>query len=148
MPVAPEREELLLPLTRWLRDRGRAMTANDFTGAMSILQAATRNGIAATAQYDVLLTPTLAQPPVPIGWFRDTGDPAAEFERMKSWTPFTAIFNMTGQPAVNVPLHWSPDGLPIGVMLVGRPADEGTLISLSAQLEEARPWRQRTPAMW
>jgi amidase len=124
------------------------MTANQFTGAMSILQAATRNGIAATAQYDVLLTPTVAQPPVPLGYFTETGDPEAEFERMKQWTPFTAIFNMTGQPAVNVPLHWSPDGLPIGVMLVGRPADEGTLISLSAQLEEARPWRHRTPAMW
>jgi amidase len=148
VPVAPEREELLLPLTRWLRERGRATTANQFTGALSILQAATRNGIAATAQYDVLLTPTVAQPPVPIGWIQETGDPATEFERMKQWTPFTAIFNMTGQPAVNVPLHWSPDGLPIGVMLVGRPADEGTLISLSAQLEEARPWRHRTPAMW
>jgi amidase len=148
VPVAPEREELLLPLTRWLRDRGRHMTANQFTGAMSILQAATRNGIAATAQYDVLLTPTVAQPPVPLGYFTETGHPAEEFERMKQWTPFTAIFNMTGQPAVNVPLHWSPDGLPIGVMLDGRPADEGTLISLSAQLEEARPWRHRTPAMW
>jgi amidase len=124
------------------------MSANDFTGAMSSLQAATRNGITATAQYDVLLTPTVAQPPVPVGWFRETGDPAVEFERMKQWTPFTAIFNATGQPAVSVPLHWSPDGLPIGVMFVGRPADEGTLISLSAQLEEVRPWRRRTPAIW
>jgi amidase len=148
VPVAPDREELLQPLTRWLRERGRAMSATQFTAAMSALQAATRNGIAATAEYDVLLTPTLAQPPAPVGWFRAAGDAAAEFERMKAWTPFTAIFNMTGQPAVNVPLHWSPDGLPIGVMLVGRPADEATLISLSAQLEEARPWRHRTPVMW
>jgi amidase len=148
VPVPPDREELLLPLTRWLRERGRAMTATQFTGAVGALQAATRRGIAATAQYDVLLTPTLAQPPVPLGWFREAGDAAEEFERMKRWTPFTAVFNMTGQPAVNVPLHWSPDGLPIGVMLVGRPADEATLISLSAQLEEARPWRPRHPAMW
>ena len=148
VPVAPDREHLLLPLTRWLRDRGNAMTANDFTGAMSTLQAATRNGIAATAQYDALLTPTVAQPPVPIGYFRDTGDPAEEFEKMKRFTPWTAVFNMTGQPAVSVPLHWSPDDLPIGVMLVGRPGDEATLISLSAQLEQARPWRQRHPAMW
>jgi amidase len=148
VPVAPEREELLTPLTRWLRDRGRSLSANDFTGAMSALQAATRNGIGATAQYDVLLMPTVAQPPVPVGWFREAGDGAAEFERMKQWTPFTAVFNATGQPAVNVPLHWSPAGLPIGVMLVGRPTDEGTLISLSAQVEEARPWRRRTPAIW
>jgi amidase len=148
VPVAPEREELLLPLTRWLRERGNRTSANEFTGAMSTLQAASRMGIAATAEYDVLLTPTVAQPPVPIGYFRETGDPAEEFERMKRFTPWTAVFNMTGQPAVNVPLHWSPDGLPIGVMLVGRPADEATLISLSAQLEEARPWRERHPAMW
>jgi amidase len=148
VPVAPEREELLLPLTRWLRERGNKTSANEFTAAMSTLQAATRVGIEATAQYDVLLTPTVAQPPVPIGYFRETGDPAEEFERMKQFTPWTAVFNMTGQPAVNVPLHWSPDGLPIGVMLVGRPADEATLISLSAQLEEARPWRERHPAMW
>jgi amidase len=148
VPVPPDREELLLPLTRWLRDLGNKATANDFTAAMSTLQAATRTGIAATAEYDVLLTPTVALPPVPVGYFRETGDPAEEFDRMTRFTPWTAVFNMTGQPAVNVPLHWSPDGLPIGVMLVGRPADEATLISLSAQLEEARPWRERHPAMW
>src|SRR4051794_18195918 len=148
VPVAPDREELLLPLTRWLRDRGNATTANQFTSAMSVCQGATRRAMVALAPYDVLLTPTVALPPVPIGYFRETGDPAEEFDRMKRFTPFTAVFNMTGQPAVNVPLHWSPDGLPIGVMLVGRPADEATLISLSAQLEEARPWRDRHPAMW
>ena len=147
VPVAPDREESLLPLTRWLRELGNRATANDFTGAMATLQAATRTGIAATA-YDVLHTPTVALPPVPIGWFGEAGDPAAEFDRMTQFTPWTAVFNMTGQPAVNVPLHWSPDNLPIGVMLVGRPADEATLISLSAQLEEARPWRERHPAMW
>ncbi|MDX6199639.1 MAG: amidase [Actinomycetota bacterium] len=148
VPVDPAREELLLPLTRWLRERGNSMSANQFMAAMSALQGATRRGVEATASYDVLLTPTVALPPVPIGYFRETGDPAEEFERMKQFTPWTAVYNMTGQPAVNVPLHWSPDGLPIGVMLAGRPADEATLISLSAQLEEARPWRERHPAMW
>ncbi len=148
VPVPPDREELLQPLTRWLRERGRQTSATQFLNAMALLQGATRRGLEATKEYDVLLTPTLAQPPVPVGWFQETGDPAEEFERMKRWTPFTAIVNMTGQPAVNVPLHWSPDGLPIGSMLVGRPADEGTLISLSAQLEQARPWRDRHPAMW
>jgi len=116
--------------------------------ALGALQGAARRGITATAGFDVLLTPTLAQPPAPVGFFTDGADPAEEFERMTRWTPFTAIFNMTGQPAVSVPLHWSPSGLPIGIMLVGRPADEGTLISLSAQLEQARPWRDRHPAMW
>ena len=148
VPVAPDREHLLRPLTRWLRERGAAMSATDFTSAMATLQAATRRGIAATADCDVLLTPTVAQPPVPIGYFSEGGDPAVEFDRMKQFTPWTAVFNMTGQPAVNVPLHWSASGLPIGVMLVGRPADEATLISLSAQLEQACPWRDRHPAMW
>lgn len=146
--VPPEGEVLLRPLTRWLRGRGRSAAALDFTGAVATLQAASRTGIRATARYDALLLPTLAQPPAPLGWFSEAGDPAAEFERMKAWTPFTALFNMTGQPAVNVPLHTSPDGLPIGVMLVGRPADEATLLALSAQLEQTRPWADRHPAMW
>jgi len=148
VPVPPESESLLLPLTRWLRERGRATTATQFTGAVAAVQAATRAGVRATAAYDVLLLPTLAQPPAPIGWFTETGDPAEEFARMKRWTPFTAVFNASGQPAVSLPLHTSPDGLPIGVMLVGRPADEVTLLSLSAQLEQARPWRERHPPTW
>ena len=147
VPVDPAQEHLLQPLTRWLRERGRAMSATDFTGAVTTLQSASRAAIIATSAYDVVLTPTLAQPPAPVGWFREVA-PAEEFERMKTWTPFTATYNMTGQPAVNLPLHWSPDGLPIGVMLVGRPADEATLISLSAQLEQARPWLDRHPALW
>ena len=148
VPVPPESESLLLPLTRWLRERGRATTATQFTGAVAAVQAATRAGVRATAAYDVLLLPTLAQPPAPIGWFSETGDPPEEFARMKRWTPFTAVFNASGQPAVSLPLHTSPDGLPIGVMLVGRPADEVTLLSLSAQLEQARPWRERHPPAW
>jgi len=83
-----------------------------------------------------------------VGWFTDGRDPAEDFERQKRFTPFTAIVNMTGQPAVSVPLHWSPEGLPIGVMLVGRPAGEPTLISLAAQLESVRPWRDRRPDLW
>jgi amidase len=67
---------------------------------------------------------------------------------MIGWTPFTAPYNTSGQPAVNVPLHWSTEGLPVGVQLVGRPADEATLLRLSAQLEQAQPWRDRHPSMW
>ncbi len=148
IPVAPEAEDLLEPLTRWLRERGRATSAVQFTGAVAAVQAASRAGIVATAAYDVLLLPTLAQPPAPIGWFTDVPDPAEGFERQKRFTPFTALFNVTGQPAVSLPLHTSPDGLPIGVMLVGRPADEAGLLSLAAQLEAARPWAGRHPAMW
>jgi amidase len=148
IPVDPAREAELQPLTRWLRERGRATPAPQFVAAMHALQLASRTAIAATAAYDVVLTPTLAQPPAPLGWFPSAGDPRAEFDRMIAWTPFTAVYNTTGQPAVSLPLHVSPEGLPIGVMLVGRPADEATLVRVAAQLEQAAPWRDRVPALW
>ncbi|MEX2291523.1 MAG: amidase [Mycobacteriales bacterium] len=148
LAVDPAREGELRPLTQWLRKRGRQTTATQFTAALGAMQLASRTAIAATAAYDVVLTPTLAQLPAPIGWFREAGDARAEFDRMIGWTPFTAVYNTSGQPAVSLPLHWTPDGLPVGVMLVGRPADEATLLRVSAQLEQARPWRQRQPPLW
>jgi amidase len=94
--------------------------------------------------------------PRPVGWFdgEDPGDGAGrddgaeDFERQKRYAAFTALFNVTGQPAVSVPLFWTGAGLPVGTMLVGRPADEATLIALSAQLEAARPWAHRRPPAW
>ncbi len=148
LPVDPSREHELRPLTRWLRERGKACSAVQFTSALAAMQLASRNAVAATAAYDVVLTPTLAQLPAPVGWFTDAGDPRAEFDRMIGWTPFTAVYNTTGQPAVSVPLHHTADGLPVGVMLVGRPADETTLLRLSAQLEQAAPWLDRHPPLW
>jgi amidase len=146
--VGPGREDVLRPLTRWLRELGQATPAPRFTGALAVLQLASRRAVGATAAYDAVLTPTLARLPAPVGWFAETGDPAAEFDRMVAFTPFTATYNSTGQPAVSLPLHWTPEGLPVGVQLVGRPADELTLLRLSAQLEAARPWRDRHPELW
>lgn len=147
-PVEPDKVELLQPLTRYLRDRGAQRSGLDLAGAVSFARVLARGAINATAAYDVLLTPTLAMPPVPVGHFTAGDDPAADFERQKAFTPFTAIFNLTGQPAMSLPLHWTPEGLPIGVQLVGRPYDELTLISLAAQLEQARPWLGRRPEVW
>jgi amidase len=148
VPVAPGRVDELQPLTRWLRERGAAISGPQYLAALGTLQLLSRQGITALQGYDVILTPTLAQPPRPVGWFTDGADPAEDFERQKRFTPWTAVYNMTGQPAVNVPLHWTGEGLPIGVMLVGRPAGEATLISLSAQLEAAKPWSDRHPPIW
>lgn len=148
VPVDPAREGELRPLTRWLRERGRATSATQYVAALGALQSASRAAISATAAYDVVLTPTLAQLPAPVGWFQDAGDPRAEFDRMIGWTPFTAACNTSGQPAVSVPLHHTADGLPVGVMLAGRPADEVTLLRLSAQLEQAAPWACRHPSLW
>jgi amidase len=146
-PLAPEQEEMLLPLTRYLRGRGQAVHAPELFFAQGYLQVMTRAALATLNAYDAVLTPTLAMPPRPVGWF-DEVEPAQNFERQKLFTPFTALYNVSGQPAVNVPLHWSDDGLPIGVMLAGRMGDEATLISLSAQLEQARPWQDRHPPIW
>ncbi len=146
-PVDPAQEQILLPLTRYLRERGRATPAPDFIFAQAYMQFVTRPAITALAAYDAVLTPTLALPPRPVGYF-DEVDPAENFERQKRFTPWTAIYNVSGLPAVSVPLHWSAEGLPIGVMLAGRMGDEGTLISLSAQLEQARPWKDRHPPLW
>jgi len=147
VPLAPEQEGMLLPLTSYLRGRGLATTATEVFFAQAYLQAVVRGALAVTNAYDAILTPTLALPPRPVGWF-DEVEPAQNFERQKLFTPFTAVYNVSGQPAVSVPLHWTDEGLPIGVMLAGRMGDEGTLISLSAQLEEARPWKDRHPSIW
>jgi amidase len=146
-PLTPEQEQVLLPLTTYLRGRGLEVRAPELFFAQGYLQAVTRAALVTLNAYDAVLTPTLALPPRPVGWF-DEVDPAQNFERQKQFTPFTALYNVSGQPAVNVPLSVNADGLPIGVMLAGRMGDEGTLISLSAQLEQARPWKDRHPPIW
>jgi amidase len=146
-PIDPAQEEQLLPLTRYLRERGQQVRAPELMLAQGYLQAVTRGALAALNSCDAVLSPTLASPPVPVGYF-DEVEPAENFERQKRFTPYTALYNVSGQPAVSLPLHWTADGLPIGVMLAGRMGEEGTLISLSAQLEAARPWRDRHPPVW
>ncbi len=145
-PVDPAREERLLPFTRYMRERGMAINGSKLIFAQAYLQAVLRPALTAMNAYDAILTPTLASPPAPVGYFTEVG-PAENFERQKRFTPFTAVYNLSGQPAVNLPLHWNADGLPIGVMLAGRIGAEGTLISLSAQAEQARPWWDRVPAL-
>ncbi len=100
------------------------------------------------APYDALLTPALAQPPLPIGALDPCGpDPWGTFERSGHFTPYTAISNVTGSPAISLPLYAHEDGLPLAVQLIGRPAQEGALLALAAQLEAAAPWHGRRPAL-
>ncbi|WP_203978968.1 amidase [Planotetraspora silvatica] len=149
-PVSKEMEPKLRPLTAWLRERGQAVPAPAFLQAQSALQLATRFASLVTDQYDAVLTPTVTRLPVPVGWFEDVDSPEETFERMKGFAPFAAMYNVSGQPAVNLPLYWTPDGLPVGVMLGGRFGDEGTLISLSAQVEASVGgfWGDRRPPVW
>jgi amidase len=148
VPVPPHREDELRPLTRHLRERGRAASGPDFANALAQLTVHARNGLTATAHLDAVLVPTLAMLPRPIGWFTQDDDPAADFERQKRFTPYTAMYNMTGQPAISLPLAVSAEGLPIGMMLVGRPGGDADLLTLAAQLEAAQPWHDRRPEIW
>jgi amidase len=146
-PVGPDQEELLRPFTRYMRERGREVNAEQLIQAQGYLQFMVRAALGVLNGFDAVLTPTLAAPPVPVGYFEEV-PPPENFERQKRFAPFAATFNVSGQPAVNVPLYWNSAGLPIGVMLAGRMGAEGTLISLSAQLESARPWKDRHPPLW
>ncbi|WP_017592397.1 amidase [Nocardiopsis potens] len=147
-PVPPEYEDRLRPLTRSLRAKARALSVEDYMRATAGLQLAIRKAMPAMLGYDVLLSPTLAALPAPVGHFDAGNDPEEEFARMTRFTPYTSMFNVTGQPSASVPLHWTPEGLPVGVMLTGRMGEEATLLSLSAQLEGARPWADRRPPLW
>jgi amidase len=146
--VPPDREPLLRPLTRWLSERGRAVSGPEFGLAIGAMRRFAAAALTALAPYDAVLTPTLASPPLPVGALRDDADPAADFEAQKAFTPWTSAWNVTGMPAVSLPLHWTGDGLPVGVMLAARPAEEELLLALSAQVEAAAPWAGRRPPGW
>ncbi|HEY7207223.1 MAG TPA: amidase [Gaiellaceae bacterium] len=133
------------PINRALIEDSDATTATELALATVGLQAHARRVVAFWNDVDVVLTPTLALPPVPVGWaFEGEEDPRAQFGRLIFFTPFTPLVNVTGQPAISLPLAES-DGLPIGVQLIGPPAGDALLLRLAAQLEEARPWADPRP---
>ena len=139
-------EDDMEPLTWALVSLGRSLNAAQYLVAVQGLQKATRRIAAAFEEFDVLLTPTLAEPPAPLGTFDSPpGEPLAGLLRAASYVPFTPPFNVTGQPGVSLPLHWNEAGLPIGVQFVGRLGDEETLLALAGELERAVPWAQRRP---
>jgi amidase len=148
---------------------GRAISAPEYSAAIARLQLAARQVALFFEQHDLLLTPTLAAPPLPIGALAPS---AAErgaiavvnalgaggllralkvIEPMAAKTfafmPYTALFNVTGQPAMSVPLHWNAEGLPVGVQFVGRFGEDALLLRLAAQLEAELPWFDRVPSL-
>jgi amidase len=146
---------------------GQAYSAGDFVGALDYLQTAARRIARFFEGYDVLLTPTLAQPPVPSGTLQPSELQRREIalvgrlraawllkllrvvkpvaDQTFDFMPYTPVFNVTGQPAMSVPLCWNDAGLPIGMHFVARFGDEATLFRLAGQLERARPWFDRVP---
>src|SRR5262249_10593678 len=134
VPPSDEALGALLRLTGWLRGRGAPVRGPAFLRAMGQVQAAGRAAIRAHGDFDAVLTPMLAQLPPPIGWFSSV-PPPENFERQKRFIPFAGLYNVTGQPAVSLPMHWTDGGLPIGIQLAGRPGGEAALLALAGQLE-------------
>ena len=103
----------------------------------------------ASATFDVLLTPTAAEPAVPVGWFTSDGDGRPCADRMLQWSAYTPWANLAGQPAVSLPLRVTPECLPVGVQLVGsRVGSDALLLRLAAQVETAAPFAHRHPSHW
>lgn len=146
-PVAGDELE---PRTRiLLREKGD-ISAVQYVRAIEAIHALGRALAAFMQGYDLILTPTLTREPPRLGTLDVTDDKEsleALIERFHSYSPFTAVFNATGQPAMSVPLYWTETGLPIGAHFVGRFGDESTLLTLAAQLEQAQPWAERRPSV-
>jgi len=127
---------------------GKRYSAIDLLNAMTHCNLVSRQVGPFFEKVDVLVTPTIARQPAPLGELNQNreGMTAMEWTRqIFSYVPFTPLFNVTGQPAISLPLHWSADGIPVGVQIAGRFGDEATLLRLAAQLEQARPWAAKRP---
>ncbi len=136
-------------LTMTIARNGRRLSAEDYARASLTIHQFGRQVAEFMTGIDVLLSPTLAMPPVELGTVdMDSDDVRGYMALNAQYMPYTAIFNMTGQPSMSVPLHWSSGGLPVGMMFTGRFGDEATLFRLAGQLEQARPWRDRRPPVY
>jgi amidase len=136
------------PLTWALYETGRQLSSSQYLLTITMFQVMSRAIAGFFNDYDVLLTPTLAEPPVALGTFdAPPDDPMQAMTRAAEYVPFTPICNFTGQPAMSMPLSWNADGLPVGTHFIGRFGDEATLFRLAAQLEQARPWSGRRPVV-
>jgi amidase len=140
----------LEPLTRAYWELGRGIPAADYLRAIEVLQRYTRRVAEFFTDYDVFLTPTVSAPPLPLGEMVSTDDePLRSLEVGGRTVAYSGVIaNITGHPAMSVPLYWNADDLPIGMHFLGRFADEATLFRLAGQLERARPWTRRRPRLF
>ncbi len=142
-PVADDVE----PLTWAMYERARSQDTLTYLLAQNRLEAVARRLVAFLKPFDAVVTPALARRPVPTGQIHGRGpDPWGNYRRSGAFTPYTAIVNVTGLPAIVLPLTLGEDGLPTGVQLIGAVAGEGRLLALAAQLEAASPWAELRPA--
>jgi amidase len=147
IPAEGAELELLEPLTRWLVERGRALSARQLGEALLTLTTFERSIIHQFRRFDAVLMPSLAMTPRPVGWY-SADDPEENFAQQVRYTPFTSFVNVSGLPAISLPVAQTADGLPMGVQLVGRPGGEDVLLSIGAQLERRLTWHRRHPPQW
>jgi amidase len=136
----------LEPGVRRIVESGWSVSGEHYVRAVRTCHALGRAMAAFHEVHDLVLTPTLGLPPVPLGAMGPTAGSEAFVELVRRFASMTAIFNATGQPAMSVPLHWTDDGLPVGVQFAAPFGDEATLFRLAGQLERAAPWADRRPA--
>jgi Asp-tRNA(Asn)/Glu-tRNA(Gln) amidotransferase A subunit family amidase len=127
--------------------RGLKVSGVEYVEAIAAAHAAGRKMATFLTSYDVILSTTLAGPPPKLGYFDQNGDVQTFAERVTEYLSVTPLHNATGTPAMSVPLHWTADGLPVGVHFAGRYGEEATLLALAAELERAQPWFDRVPAL-
>jgi amidase len=145
----PLTEDDMEPLTWAVAELGRSVSGTQYVAGLDGLHrfSATVQGWWASG-WDLLLTPTIPEPPLVLGQFGGAPDnPLAGVFRAAAVVPYTVPFNITGQPAISVPVQWNAAGLPIGVQLVAAYGREDQLLSVAAQLEQAQPWADRRPAV-
>jgi amidase len=134
------------PLTWSMWERARSQSSIEYLAAQARLESVARSIVAFMAPYDVVLTPALAKRPLAIGELHGLDpDPWDHYQRSGYFTPYTAIINVTGLPAISLPLYQGEDGLPIAIQLIGPPAREDVLLRLTAEVEQAAPWAERRP---
>jgi amidase len=147
IPVEGDDVARMEPLTRWLVERGRTVTARQLDEALTWLSLFERRLITAFSPYDAVLTPSLAMTPRPVGWY-DADDGERNFAQQVQFTPFTSMVNVAGLPAITLPVATTDEGLPMGVQLIGRPGGEDVLLAIGAQLERRLGWQKRHPPQW
>src|SRR3954471_24328014 len=141
-------EDEIEPLSRVLYERSKSTPAVAYLGAVAQMQAIARGLVAFFADYDILMTPGLAERPLKIGECNGLGaDPMRDLERSGLFTPYTSLFNVTGQPAISIPVGFGADGLPTNVQLVGKPLNEDRLLQVALQMEAAHPWAHQRPSL-
>lgn len=134
------------PVTWVLAQAGRGISSVAYSRAIATMHQVGLAMAKFQQNYDVILSPTLAKPPVPLGVLSLSPESIAAYGKdVTEFGPYTALYNVSGQPSMSVPLHWSADGLPIGVMFSGRFGDDAMLFRLAAQLEKAKPWASNRP---